>query len=60
MNWPCRENRMKPQSAATAPDAESNAGTSHALTAMSPTNVTGQNNCGKIVFGQVPNSSMAR
>ena len=51
---------MKPHSVATAPDAESNAGTSHALTAISPTNVTGQNNCGKIVFGQVPNSNMAR
>ncbi len=60
MNCPEREKRRKPNKAATAAMVAATAGTSHWLTATGPTSVTGQNKEGKMVAGQVPNTSMTR
>ena len=51
---------MKASKAASSATVAAMAGTSHALTAMLPTSVTGQKIVGKIVCGQVPNTSIAR
>ena len=60
MNWPSRVKRMNASNAASSATVTAMAGTSHALTAMLPTSVTGQKIIGKIVCGHVPNTSIAR